>query len=138
MAEMHYYSVVIEFTSPWRRSQRRQIEETVGCVITLVETWIESQRSFALYEGQLPFYTLDDNETDALLHLLGQLTLRVPWDSAVGFDGFTHTLTLKRPMSHAEFQWWVEVPQGWESVGAVFDYVMALAKRHGFRPALCR
>jgi len=60
-----------------------------------------------------------------------------PWDAKAGRDGTTFTLRLIGPMSHAEFDWWGKAPNEWESVGTVFDYVMSLAKRHSYGPALC-
>jgi hypothetical protein len=137
MAVMLFYSVIIEFAAPEWSRQHLQTEETFGCVIRLVETQAGSRHSFALYEGQEPVYTLDDDETGSLLRLLGQISLRTPWDAVIGRDGATCTLRLVGPMSHAEFSWWVEVPKEWESIGAVFDYIMSLAKRHGHAPALC-
>lgn len=80
---------------------------------------------------------LTSDEIDELFHLLSQITIRAPWDATVGFDGATFTLRLEGPQSHAEFHWWSEVPKEWESIGAVFDHVWSLAKRHGFRPGRC-
>ena len=43
------------------------------------------------------------------------------------FDGADYELALRGAMSSLTFRWWVEVPAEWQGVGAVFDYVMAVA-----------
>ncbi len=133
---MRFYTIIIELGNSGRNRQP-QAEETFGCVIRLVEMQKGTRRAFTLYEGQEPAYTLDEGEVNELHRLLEQIKMQAPWDAAVGCDGAICTLRLVGPMSHAEFNWWVKAPKGWESIGAVFDYVMSLAKRHGYAPALC-
>ncbi len=97
--------------------------------IRLVESRTGQPYTFILYDGSRPEYTLAEEETERLLHLLGQIAVMAPWQPCVGFDGTDYELTLKSAMSSVTFCWWVEAPAGWETVGAVFDYVMAVADR---------
>jgi hypothetical protein len=138
MAVWNSYTVTIGLV-PRCACQRAQTEEVAGCtlMVCLLESRQDSLPQFALYDGENPLCTLTADETDTLLRLLSQMMVRVPWDAVVGRDGATFTLRLEGPMSHAEFSWWETVPKGWENIGAVFDYLMLLAKRHGYGSALC-
>jgi hypothetical protein len=137
MAIMYFYSVNIEFaTSPWGR-QRSQGGGPHDCTVRLVESRRGPAPQFTLYDGERPLSALAATETNEMLRLLSQVTMQAPWDARVGRDGATFTLRLEGPMSYAEFNWWLEVPKGWESIGAVFDYAMSLAKRYGHGSALC-
>jgi hypothetical protein len=95
--------------------------------IRLVESCIESSRRFTLYDGDAPEYTLSIEETSQLDHLLGQIGVKVPWQASAGLDGTDYELTLQGAMSSLTFRWWVEVPAEWQEVGALFDYVLAVA-----------
>jgi hypothetical protein len=128
---------VIEFAGAEPITERRQFDELPGHLVRLVQLPLGPARTFALTEGKKPIYTLNAGETEDLLRLLGQITVKAPWEAMVGCDGATCTLLLKGPMSEMTFNWWVQVPKGWESVGAVFDYVMKLARRQGRGPAPC-
>ncbi len=97
--------------------------------IRLVESRTEQLYTFILYDDNLPEYTLAEDETEHLLHLLGQIAVIAPWQPCVGFDGTDCELTIKSMMSSMTFCWWMETPAGWETVGAVFDYVMAVVDR---------
>jgi len=135
---MNSYSVIIVF-APWWDHRHLQAGEVSGhsATVLLIASHQDSSLQFTLYDGEKPFYTLAADETDGLLRLLNRMTVRAPWDAKAGRDGTTFTLRLIGPMSHAEFDWWGNPPNEWESVGTVFDYVMSLAKRHGYGPALC-
>ena len=97
--------------------------------IRLVESQAEQGRAFTLHEGSRPVYALTAEETGQLLNLLEQMAVTAPWEALVGMDGTDYELILKGGMSSMVFCWWVEVPREWERVGAVFDYVMAVADR---------
>ena len=97
--------------------------------VRLVESQSDQGHSFALHDGERPEYTLTCEETEQLVALLGQIAVTVPWQSMAGFDGTDYALVLRGAMSSISFGWWVTVPTGWESVGAVFDYVMNVARR---------
>jgi hypothetical protein len=97
--------------------------------LRLVESQINQTRTFTFFEGAVTAYSLSVEETEHLLELLGRTAAKVPWQPLVGRDGTDRELTLKRAMSSITFRWWVEVPPGWESIGAVFDYVKAIDDR---------
>jgi hypothetical protein len=123
-------TIVIEFAAgPWARQS--EPPALFGRLIRLVESGTGAERAFTFVDGTRPVYTLTAGEMDELLRLLGQMAARAPWEAAAGFDGCTYTLLLTGPMSEISFSWWVEVPKGWESIGAVAGYVMRLADRCG-------
>lgn len=127
---MSSVTIAIEFAAgPWARQS--EAPAFPGGLIRLVESGTGAERAFAFVDGTRPVYTLTAGETGELLRLLGQMAVRAPWEAAAGFDGCTYTLVLTGPMSEITFSWWVEVPKGWESIGAVAGYVMDLAKRCG-------
>ena len=129
---MHFTTIVIEFAVPaWVSSRETNRDIPLGRLIRLAESKTESEHTFTLYDGTQPGYTLTADESGQLLRLLGQIVVKAPWDAKAGFDGTTYTLMLKGPMSEMRFNWWVQVPKGWESIKAVFDYVMALTERKG-------
>ena len=97
--------------------------------LRLVESQINQTGTFTLYDGAVTEYILSVEETEHLLELLGRTAVKVPWQPLVGRDGTDRELTLKGAMSSMTFRWWVEVPPGWESIGAVFDYVKAIDDR---------
>ncbi len=127
---MFFVTIVIEFAAPeWTRGPER--DTLPGLLIRIVESEDDATRSFTLHHGSRFVYTLSGDETNEFLRLLREMVVKAPWDAAVGFDGCTYTLILKGPMSDITFSWWVEVPKGWESIGAVSAYVMRLAERFG-------
>lgn len=127
---MSLVTIVIEFASDgWTRQP--DPPTLPGLLIRLVESRTDATRAFTLMHGTQSVYTLTVDETDELLRLLGKMVVGAPWQAMAGFDGCTYTLILKGPMSGITFSWWVEVPQGWESIGAVSDFVMSLADRFG-------
>lgn len=103
----------------------------LGALLRIVAAGTAAGRTFALVHDAQPVYTLTPAEADELLRLVGALAPKAPWQAAAGFDGCTYTLALKGPMSGMTFTWWVDVPAGWESVGAVAEYVLGLARRAG-------
>lgn len=139
MVVMLCYSVIIDLTPGVAVPQRPRDQGPHGCtvILRLMESRSSSPLQFALYDGAESFYVLTPDETSELLRLLGQIAFRAPWNAQVGRDGTTFTLQLFGPMSHAEFNWWGRIPSEWKSVGAVFDYVMSLARRCGYGPVLC-
>jgi hypothetical protein len=109
--------------------------------IHIIETGTASQRQFILHGRGQPAYglpphstnewtePLQTEESDHLYQLLSQLMVPFPPLGPVGFDGSWSTLNILSGSNDMHFRWWVDVPKGWESVGAVFDYAMELAKR---------
>jgi hypothetical protein len=93
----------------------------------LGESRAGSSRSYTLHEGEGPVYTLSVEETAQLDHLLGQIGVKAPWQGSAGFDGITYELTLQHAMSSVTFRWWIDVPDAWPGVGALFDHVLAVA-----------
>lgn len=127
---MSFVTIVIEFdTGGWNQSSDRLT--LGGQPIHLVESRTGATRAFSLLRGTEPAYALTVDENSELLRLLGQIEVQAPWEARIGFDGCTYDLILKGPLTEVTFRWWLEVPQGWESVGAVADYVMSLAQRAG-------
>jgi len=127
---MVWVTIVIEFGGPaW--APRPERDAPFGAPIRLVESEADAARAFTLYHGNRSVYTLTAGETDELLSLLGQMEVKAPWGAMIGFDGCTYTMKLIGPMSDVTFSWWMEVPKGWESVGAVADYVLSLVDRLG-------
>lgn len=126
-----FQQVIIDFESATPFAER-PAPDSSGLpthAVRLVESQSEQGRSFTLHDGGRPEYTLTSEETERLVALLGQIAVAVPWQSIAGFDGTDYTLVLRRAMSSITFGWWAMTPTGWESVGAVFDYVMDVAKR---------
>ncbi|MFZ5918442.1 MAG: hypothetical protein ACOYZ7_16010 [Chloroflexota bacterium] len=95
--------------------------------IRLIESGAGPSRRFTLHEGDGPAYLFSVQETAQLNHLLGQMGMKVPWLARAGMDGTDYELTLLAAMSCLTFRWWSEVPAEWQPVGAVFDYVVAVA-----------
>jgi hypothetical protein len=95
--------------------------------IRVVESRTGSSRSFSLHEGDGLEYTLSVEEAAQLDHLLGQIGVKVPWQASAGLDGADYELTLQAAMSSVTFRWWIDVPAEWPGVGALFDYVLAVA-----------
>jgi hypothetical protein len=128
MAISSFYYVTIEFAgaAPFAGNTQSGIRLS-NRDIRLVESNADSSRSFILQDGDAPEYKLSDEETTKLDQLLGQLKVKAPWQASAGFDGANFELSLLGALSSMTFCWWMDVPAEWEGVGAVFDYVMALA-----------
>ena len=111
------------------------------CYIHITETGTAAPRQFMLHGRGQPAYGLPPHptnewteplqaeEVDRLYQLLSQLTVPFSPLGTVGFDGSWSTLNIVSGNHDMHFRWWVDVPNGWESVGAVFDYAMEVAKR---------
>jgi hypothetical protein len=109
--------------------------------IRIAEAGTAPQRQFILHGRGQPAYGLPPHptnewteplsaeESDHLYQLLSRMTVAFSPLGRMGFDGSWHTLNIVSGHSNMHFRWWVEVPEGWESVGAVFDYAMELAER---------
>ena len=97
--------------------------------IRLVESRADQGHTYTLYDGASPEYTLSVEETEHLEQLLGGISVKAPWQGVMGLDGADNELTLRGAMSSITFRWWMDVPPEWKQVGAVFDYVMAVADR---------
>ena len=128
MAVSQYFAVTIEFASAAPFLGGAQLDRVgVTREIRLVENRTKISRNFTLYDGDMPEYTLSLIETRRLDQLLGELIVKTPWQGSAGFDGVDCELTLLGAMSSVTFRWWVKAPEEWEQVGAVFDYVLAVA-----------
>ena len=103
--------------------------------IRLVESRTGPSRTFILHDGTRPEYALSAAETAQLDHLLAQVAVKVPWEGRAGFDGADYELTLRGAMSSLTFRWWIEPPAEWQQVGAVVDFVLAVADGRGARDA---
>jgi hypothetical protein len=125
-------TIAIEFGLPKQSSAGLPPAGSYDRLIRLVESPTKSGHTFILYDGSRRIYALTADETEQLLHLLGQIVLQAPWEAvpAVRFDGPVYTLLLKGPLSEAMFNWGWKMPKEWESVGAVVDYVLGLAERY--------
>jgi hypothetical protein len=128
---MAFVTIVVEFAAmEWPRQQEPRFPP--GPPIHLVELQTDAARTFTLFHRGRSVYTLTAGEADELRRLVQQVAVTVPaWEPMLGFDGITYTLTLKGPMSDVTFSWWMEVPEGWESVSAVADSVLCLVDRLG-------
>jgi hypothetical protein len=128
---MSFVTIVIDLAgSEWTRQPER--DAPFGLPLRLIESKTDAARTFTLVQGTRSVYTLTTGEADEFLHLLGQMAVKAPWEGpALGCDGCTYTLILNGPMSGVTFRWWVKIPAGWESIGAVADYVLHLAERVG-------
>jgi hypothetical protein len=112
-----------------------------GCHIHITDTGTAPQRQFILHgRGQpaygLPPHPTDDwteplqgEESDHLYHLLSQIEVVFSPLGTVGRDGSWNTLNIVSRGIDMQFRWWVKPPEGWGSVGAVFEYAMELARR---------
>jgi hypothetical protein len=124
------FVVTIEFAGAAPFVENPQPERGLGTrYLRLVEKYSEISRSFTLYGGNELEYKLSVEETEQLDQLLRQMDVKAPWQSYTGFDGTDYELTLLGAMSSVTFRWWVKAPAEWEQVGAVFDYVLAVAER---------
>jgi hypothetical protein len=136
MAILRIQSVTIRFAgATWGAgSSSRPSQPARGLQndLVVVESQSGQERAFALYHSpDAPSYGLSAEETSELLRLAAHIQVTAPWQGMAGLDGTIYTLTLEGAMSSAAFQWWVQPPSGWESVGALFDYVRGLAQRIG-------
>jgi len=129
MPTRQYFVVTIEFAGAAPFTGNAQSDKVkVTREIRLAEAYAGISRSFTLYDGNGPAYTLSDQETEKLDQLLGRIEVKAPWQDYAGFDGTDYELTLLGAMSSVTFRWWVKVPAEWEQVGDVFDYVLAVAE----------
>ena len=128
MPFMSQYTVTIYFSNPFQPSQSPPPAQGLGQVIQVVESTENQQRVLTLKMPGQPDYILTPEENDRLLELCSKIMVSAPWQAQMGFDGATSTLTLKGAMSEMTFSWWGDVPKEWQSVGAVFDYVMGILK----------
>jgi hypothetical protein len=87
---------------------------------------------FTVEIQDLPPYLFSREEADSLWQLLNQVEIVTPWQGEVGKDGMVSELIIQGGMSHIRFSWWGNVPAEWQSIGAVFDYVMAIAQKMQF------
>jgi hypothetical protein len=126
-------TIAIEFGLPEQSSAGLPPGSRYDRLIRLVESPTKSGRTFILYDGSRHVYALTAEETEQLLHLLGQIVVKAPWEAvpAARLDGPVYTLLLKGPLSEVTFNWGSKMPKEWESVGAVVDYALCLAERCG-------
>lgn len=68
-------------------------------------------------------------ESDRLVALLEQLTVPYTPPRPAGFDGTWHILEIATGAHSMRLEWWVELPPGWESAGALYDYALTIARR---------
>jgi len=141
MAIVSFYIVTIEFAGVVNLSEPHRYRLPVNCDIRLVESLTPSQRQFTVHGHGRPANIplehprktwtepLTAEENDHLINLLEQMRVAYALPEGVGMDGSWNTLTIMSGKHNMSFQWWAYVPEGWESVSAVFDYVLALAER---------
>lgn len=120
-------SVTIYFSNPFQPSQSPPPAEGLGQEIQVVESLDNLQRTFTLKAPGQADTLLTPQESDRLLELCSQINVSAPWKGQMGFDGAASTLTLRGVMSEMAFSWWGNAPAEWQSVGALFDYVLTLA-----------
>ena len=89
--------------------------------VRLVESEADGQPAFAFHAGNCPGYTLAAEESQHLLHLLGQIEVAPGWGGGIGADGKGYELVLIDAASKKVYGWWEDLlSPGWESVREVF------------------
>ena len=73
--------------------------------------------------------SLTSEETDHLLALLEELVVGYVAPRPTGFDGPWHILEIAAGAHTMRFEWWADIPPGWERAGALYDYALSLARR---------
>jgi len=128
-------------------------ESGQDCVIRLVETSQTKQPQFTLHgyirNRVLGFPELAQHrnyntatgsviwsmplssvENARLMTLLDAVTVPLLASSFPGADGTWFTLAVERGSFAGSFRfyWWMKPPEGWESIGAVLDYLLQLGE----------
>ena len=67
-------------------------------------------------------------ENARLLTLLAAVSVPIMAHSLPGTDGTWYDLVVEQMAGRFHFRWWVQPPAGWESVGAVVAYLLALSQ----------
>ncbi len=99
----------------------------VGRIVSVIAGDQGGQAPYGLYEGQQRLRQLSPEETAELLRLLSDVRVCAPWNVEHGFDGHGDGLIVRDRAYGFIIHWWVAPPPGWETAGAVFDYVVRLA-----------
>jgi len=131
MPIMTLRSVVIElFNSSYTfHDSRRQPQDGLTSQVVVKE---DQSRRFTLEIRDRPPYVFTREEADSLWRLLNQVEIANLWQGEFGLDGIVSELVIQGGVSHIRFSWWGDVPAEWQSIGAVFDYVMAIAQKMQF------
>jgi hypothetical protein len=132
MPIMNQYTVTIALSDPFQRSHdtsQLPLDSFGEVNIRVFESIENLQKTFTLTAEGRPDYTLSNEESACLLELVSQISASAPWKGQMGFDGMVSTLSLQGLMSQMTYSWWGDVPVEWQSVGAVFNYVMAIYGR---------
>jgi hypothetical protein len=75
---------------------------------------------------------LTSERVGPILRGLSRLVLPTSPPSTGGLDGYAFAVKFQRFHSHAEFNWWGEVPPVWEPLGRIVDDLLALADEPGW------
>lgn len=74
------------------------------------------------------FADLSSAENAKLLTLVEAVSAPALVNLIPGADGTWYDLTIERMAGRFHFRWWVQPPVGWESAGALVDYLIELSQ----------
>ena len=84
---------------------------------------------FELREASSPTYRLSAAENNTLLQCMGFVTFSALCPPLIGRDGTACELLIRQHGWDISFRWHLQLPEQWESVGALFDYAAAVHTR---------
>ena len=118
-----------------------------GFVLTLVENKGREAKTYSLKyeETKLPSHAVEvtasvgqefslseeirvsREEAEGILQILKEVSISVMPAYVLGLDGTMYELYVGCGLNEARFQWWEEIPEGWESLGKVSNALLKLA-----------
>ncbi|MCX6048635.1 MAG: hypothetical protein NT075_26330 [Chloroflexi bacterium] len=71
---------------------------------------------------------LSSAENIRLITLVDAVSAPTPVNVIPGTDGIWYDLTIERTKNRSHFRWWTRPPVGWESAGALVNYMLELSQ----------
>jgi len=138
---MSLQRVIIQLEDPMASARVRSAPPFFTSDIAIVHSVRAPGEGFSLHGRGKPAWDLPNvpspewcalltaEETERLLALLGEIAVPFAPPRLAGFDGSWHILEIASGAHSIRLEWWVDLPSGWESVGAVYDHAVSLARR---------
>ena len=133
--------VLIQFEDPMMSMSIHSAPPIFNSDIALTQSLRAPGQGFSLHGRGKPSWdlpsvpspewraSLPPEETGHLLALLEQLVVPYVAPRPSGLDGPWHILEIAAGAHGVRFEWWAELPPGWERAGALYDYALSLACR---------
>lgn len=89
--------------------------------------WVLSRTLGSIYEKESALIEVSQFEVDNLFDKIAKIRVSGLPDSVYGLDGTTHTFRLGSGMNSVTYEWWEDLPEGFESLRPVLEILFRMA-----------